>query len=43
MDTEEIFDETPFLYDFYDCLNTEDITDIDYRHTKKVLRELPCD
>ena len=26
--------------DFYSCLNMEEITDIDYRHAKRVFREL---
>ena len=36
----ERFNETSFPNkDFYSCLNMEDITDIDYRHAKKVFRE----
>ena len=27
----------PYKEDFYSCLNVEDITDIDYRHEKRVL------
>ena len=37
----ERFDETslPNKEHFYSCLNMEDITDIDYKHAKRVLRE----
>ena len=36
------FNETslPNKKDFFSCLNMEDITDIDYRHAKKVFKEL---
>ena len=30
----------PNKEDFYSCLNIEDITDIDYRHAKRVFEEL---
>ena len=38
MDSWERFDETtlPTKEDFYSILNMEDITDIDYRHAKRV-------
>ena len=28
-----------YLINFYSCLNMEDITDIDYKHAKRVFRE----
>ena len=36
------FDEIslPNKKDYYSCLNMEDITDIDYRHAKKIFKEL---
>ena len=42
MDSWERFDETslPNKEDFYSSLNMEDITDIDYRHAKKVFKEI---
>ena len=42
MDSWEGFDETSFpnKKDFYSCLNVEDITDIDYRHAKKLFKDL---
>ena len=41
MNSWERFNGTlPNKKDFYKCLNMEDITDIDYRHAKKVFREL---
>ena len=41
MDSWEIFDETslPTKENFYICLNKEDITDIAYKHAKRVFRE----
>ena len=41
MDNWERFDETslPDKEDFFSSLNMEDITDIDYRHEKKVFKE----
>ena len=42
MNSWEIFNETalPNKEDCYNGLNMEDIADIDYRHAKKVFREL---
>ena len=42
MNSWERFNETalPNKEDCYNCLNMEDITDIDYGHAKKVFREL---
>ena len=42
MDSWERFDETslPDKEAFYSSLNMEDITDIDHRHAKRVLRSL---
>ena len=42
MDSCERFDEIslPNKEDFYSFLNMEDITDVDYRHVKRVFREL---
>ena len=42
MDTWERYDETslPNKEDFYSCLKMKDITDIDYKHAKRVFREL---
>ena len=41
MDSWGRFDETslPNKENFYSCLNMEDITDIDYKHAKRVFRE----
>ena len=41
MDSLERFEETeiPSKEDFYSCLNMEDITNIDYRHAKRIFRE----
>ena len=41
MDSWERFDETslPKKENFNSCLNMEDITDIDYKHARKVFRE----
>ena len=41
MDSWERFDEKalPDKKDFYSCLNMENVTDIDYRHAKRVFRE----
>ena len=41
MDNWERFDETslPDKEDFFSSLNMEDITDIDYRHEKKVFKQ----
>ena len=41
IDSWEKFDETslPNTENFYSCLNMEDITDIDYKHAKRVFRE----
>ena len=35
------FDETslPSKENFYSCINMEDITNIDYKHAKRILRE----
>ena len=40
MDSWERFDEilVPNKEDFYSSLNMEGITDVDFRHTKKVLK-----
>ena len=44
MDSWERFGETSLPNkDFYSCLNMKDITDIDYRHTKRVFKELEMD
>ena len=42
MDIWKIFDEKSLRNkeDFYSSLNMEDITDIDYRHAKKVFKKL---
>ena len=42
MNSWERFNETSLTNkgDFYNCLNMEDVTDTDYRHAKKVFREL---
>ena len=42
MDSWKTFDvpSLPKKEDFYSCLNMEDITDIDYRHGKRVFKEL---
>ena len=42
MDSWERFDETslPNKDNFYSCLHMEDITDIDYKHAKRVFGEL---
>ena len=42
MDSWEIFDETSFpdKEAFFSSLNMEDITDVDYRHAKRVLKKL---
>ena len=41
MDSWERFDETlvPHKEAFYSSLNMEDITDVDYRHAKKLFKE----
>ena len=41
MDSWERLDETspPNKENFYSCLNMEDITDIDYKHAKRLFRE----
>ena len=41
MDSWEIFDETSFpdKEAFFSSLNMEDITDVDYRHAKRVLKK----
>ena len=41
MNSWESFEETeiPLKEDFYSSLNMEDITNIDYRHAKRVFRE----
>ena len=42
MDSWERFDETflPDIEAFYSSINMEDITDADYRHAKKVFKNL---
>ena len=42
MNSWEKFNETslPNKKDFYRCLNKENITDIDYRHAKRIFEEL---
>ena len=42
MDSWERFNETslPYKEAFYSNLNMEDITDVDYRHAKRVLKNL---
>ena len=42
MNSWERFKETslPNKEEFYSCLNMEDITDTDYRHAKRVFKEL---
>ena len=42
MDARERFDETslPNKEDFYSSFNMEDTTDINYRHAKKLFKEL---
>ena len=41
MNSWERFNESklPDKKDFYSCLNMEDITDVDYKHRKRVFRE----